>query len=414
MSVAGEPQLIVSTFPRSAFRQLLRTDQRTISQALIYRTNSYIGHFLLRDSHVRTHYDLTHYIQRDNVWEYMLDRLLSAVAESKSLLIIGVGLESGTISRAGVQLVAALESTVACDFLETYDIFSPDDIIPKDWAQSYETAIVLTDIVNTGTTVEPFLAELQRTANGRRVKVFSIAKMLNAPPTISGTPLLAGVETKRLYYKPTECPLCDIRQPAVHVSKAADFRTVVPQQLTPFDFWEMIWETKALRRGDVYAQAQRLLYRTDTVEITRRYGGWLSNIIRQRYSERFPKSRPDAICTVAETPGKAFASLVARALAVPVVVPVSRRDLARTGPSGLPGDTQSPFDQRAKVLVVDDGINKGDTFRLLINFCRTADVEFLGGMVLDNRLDAAATGDLEGLMGGRPLFALYTWSSKGL
>jgi adenine/guanine phosphoribosyltransferase-like PRPP-binding protein len=66
------------------------------------------------------------------------------------------------------------------------------------------------------------------------------------------------------------------------------------------------------------------------------------------------------------------------------------------------------------VLVVDDGINKGDTFRLLINFCRTADVEFLGGMVLDNRLDAAATGDLEGLMGGRPLFALYTWSSKGL
>ena len=107
-SKSTRKEFSVSTIGRAQFLLLLKTDEKTIYHSLIYGTNSFIGHFVLQDSHVRTHYDLTQYIQRDNVWEFMVAKLVAVVGGAKSVLLIGVGLETGTISRAGLQLKASL------------------------------------------------------------------------------------------------------------------------------------------------------------------------------------------------------------------------------------------------------------------------------------------------------------------
>jgi hypothetical protein len=90
------------------------------------------------------------------------------------------------------------------------------------------------------------------------------------------------------------------------------------------------------------------------------------------------------------------------------------RKLRHAGPGGLPRGMISPFRDRAKVLIVDDGINRGETLTHLINLCRIADVEMLGAIVLDSRLNTESTARIEALMGNRPLYALYTWHSVAI
>ena len=399
---------------RDAFRLLLKTDHKTIYRSLIFETNCFIGHFILQDSHVRTHYDLTSYIKKDNVWEFMFHRLRQEIGPHQRILVIGVGLEYAAVSILGIQLKAALGEDLTVSFIPALDYYSPSDSIDREWSQLYDLAVIVTDIINTGKTVEPWVAELTRTANGRPVKIFSIAKMRNSPSRIGKTSISVGVEIRRDYYLPEKCVLCDVRQPKVEVHRAADFRVVTPEQMTPYDFWEMIKETNALKRSDKDPRGKPLLYRIDTAEITRRYGGWLTNIIARRYEERFPTPLPDAICTVAEPAGEAFARLVSKALGIRRVVPVLRRDLHRTGASGLPTDVTSPFDRHDRVLLVDDGINNGETMRKLVQFCRAADAELVGALVLDSRLNEEGVSKMEHLLGDRPVFALYSWPAAGL
>ena len=122
--------------------------------------------------------------------------------------------------------------------------------------------------------------------------------------------------------------------------------------------------------------------------------------------------RPDAICTVAETPGEAFATLVARSLNVQAPVKVPRPDLKRVTSTGLPPDIRKPFDGRENVLIVDDGINYGETVRRLIAFCRAAGTVPMGVLVLDSRLPAKSSEAISALMGRHPVVALYNWPSR--
>jgi len=404
---------------REPFRAILNTNYQDVYHSLIYETNSFIGHFALENSHVRTHYDLTEYIKRDNVWEFLYEKFLQQVGDVKRVLLIGAGMENSVIWSMGDHLKTLLEDLVCVDFYHCSDL-SPATVIQADWPGKYDLAILVTDIVNTGMTVKPWVTQLTRRKQGTTpVKIFAVARMRNSPPEIGGAPLTAGIEIKRDYYpnKSKECLLCDIRQPMIRVRTAADFCQVVSDQLTPYDFWEMVSEAQALKRSEPDPQGRSLAYRIDTSKVVRHYGRWLGNVIKHKFSRTWPNLQPDALCTVNEPTGIAFARLVARALQVMPIVSIDRCELRRATPGGgLPAGARDPLAPYRNVLLVDDGMNYGNTMKGLIAFCRAANVDPMGGLVLDSRLDEGKTKHISRMMGNQPLLALYQWpaSTQGL
>jgi adenine/guanine phosphoribosyltransferase-like PRPP-binding protein len=396
---------------RAPIRAMLNTEYDTVYKSLIYETNSFIGHFALRASHIRTHYDLTEYIKRDNVWEYLHEKFTVLVAEKERILIIGVGMENAVIHRIGEQIKTLLGDKVLVDFYPVFELSTIKDAI-VDWDKQYDIAIVVTDIINTGETIKMGIDALKNQGQGGTIGAFAVARMQNSPDTISGVSISTGVVIRRDFYSidPTRCPLCKISQPLISVKKAEDFCQVTDEQLTPFDFWELASEAKALKREMPDPQGRLLSYRIDTIRLFRHYNQWLVNVIKHKFIRTWPNMKPDVIFTVREPTGIGFAGLVGKSLGVKKIVDIDRSYLHRVTPGGgLPSEAKSPFVGRENVLIVDDGINYGYTMSQLINFCRAAGAVTMGGMVFDNRLDEREINKIRFKMGRAKLVSLYDW-----
>jgi len=189
----------------------------------------------------------------------------------------------------------------------------------------------------------------------------------------------------------------------------------LPDQLTPFDFWELVAETKALDKDVPDPQGRELHYRIDTSKIFNQYAHWLGNVIRHKCNITWPNVKPDTICTVKEQSGKEgggvkFAKLVSQSLNVKKITSIERDDLNRVTPGGgLPTGAYNPFEGKDNVLIVDDGINYGITMKKLIAYCKTAGATILGVLVFDNRLDEQAITKIRYQMGRAELVSLYEW-----
>lgn len=413
-SFSHDEQTVNFEISRAPIRAMLDTEYNTVYRSLIYETNSFIGHFALRASHVRTHYDLTEYIRRDNIWEYLHEKFTQLVADNRSVLIIGVGIENAVIHRIGEQIKTLLGERVRVDFSPVFELSAIQEII-VDWHKRYDIAIVVTDIISTGETVKLWINALKDQGQGGSIGAFAVARMKNSPETILGVPISTGVVIKRDFYSsdPTQCPLCNLCQPKIPVLKAEDFCQVADGQLTPYDFWELASEAKALKRDIPDPQGRSLDYRIDTVRIFRDYGRWLGNVIRYKFTQTWPNIKPDAICTVAEPTGIGFARLVGKSLNVKRIVDIGRDYLRRVTPGGgLPEAVVSPFVGQEKVLVVDDGINYGHTMSHLITFCMAAGTVPMGGMVFDNRLHVSDIMRIRAKMGYARLVSLYDWPAS--
>ncbi len=398
---------------RGSFRQILDLDTNEIYRSLVFGTNAYIGHYELRNSHVRTHYDLEEFVKRDNVWEYLYGAFLEVVGETDRLLMIGTGMEVRVLQRITEQLKSALEDRHTVD-IECIPSHSLAREISVGWSERYDMAVVITDIVNSGETLKGLVSTLADANSGEKpIRAFAITQMKNSPSVVSGVSLAAGVKIRRDYYPndPSKCPLCQIHQPLTTVHTADDFCRVEKGQLTPFDFWEIINDSGSLIKNRQDLQGRRFSYRVDTARVVRRYANWLGNTVAHFAAEAWPNCRPDVICTVDEESGVAFADLVAGALGVSRVVSVPRQVLRKVTPSGgLPPDVDSPLCHSDQVLVVDDGANFGGTLMSLIAYCRAATrMPPMGALVLDSRLDTQGVGKISAQMARRPLIALYQW-----
>ena len=396
---------------RSLFQNALRFRDDGFYRALIYGTNSFIGHFELKDSHVRTHYDLSEFVRRDNVSEHVFSLLANLINGFERVTILGVGMEQSVIMRLGFLMQSMLPDRI-CSFEYLTEANLRENKVL--WLQRSDCVVVLTDIVNTGNTLEAVVAPLsQNNPKGVTVRMFSMIRMSNSPQSIGGVPLNAAITIKREFYPRDEekCPLCQLHQPIKRVLRTEDFYHVAKEQLTPFDFWEIVSDCRALLRLCTDPQGRKFSYRVDTRTIIRRYGRWLKNVIRYKYDSVWPRFRPDVICTVEEDAGLAFARAVAESLDVRKVVSISRNDLRRVTPSGVP--LTNPLSAMPRrVLVVDDGMNYGSTMETLIDFCRAAKINPMGALVFDSRLKPKEVERLQSKMGGHSIIALYTWPSS--
>jgi len=298
----------------------------------------------------------------------------------------------------------------------------------KEWARSYDCILVLTDIVNSGSTAHAVADAFRRisedtetarkTQHGKpEVKILAVAKMKNSPPDIE-----ASVVINRPYFPPDQasCLLCQLKQPIRKVEQDTweeGFRYVDPAQLTPLDFWEMVRDCDALLMEKSYTGGKSLMHRVDTAKLVQRYRHWLRNVIAAKYRWRWGSNYPDMLLTVKEEAGLRFAALVGEAFwphkCRIVGIPRAVLDHGDEPSIELTDELAGCKKVQVRVLLVDDGINFGGTARKLVQFATEHGVNTLGMIVLDSRLKRNRIERLEALAAD-PDFrieALYVWPS---
>lgn len=442
--VKGRNKLRVTRYSiaRSIFERVLHfKDKRSFRRALVYQTNINIGHFDLGTCHVRTHYDLNDFVRRDNVFEHIYSEFCHVTAGFNNIAVIATGLERNALTVLGNRLQSAnvrdLQMT-SRGSLQSRDVtwrghFFADEVSShaeqiKGWVRGSDCVLVLTDIVNSGSTArrtgEAFRRILKdmetrgKTHNGKiEIKTFAVAKMNNSPSDIE-----ASVVINRPYFSSDQalCPLCQLKQPIKKVEQDTweeDFRYVDPAQLTPLDFWEMVKDCDALQREKSYAGGIRLMHRVDTERLLQRYSHWLANVIAAKYRSTWGRSYPDMLLIVSEEGGLRFAALVGDALRPHrcriLSIPRAVLDEKQEPSCELTNELAKCRDLRFRVLLADDGMNFGNTARHLIRLARKYEVDLLGMLVLDCRLETSELQrfETEAVNKNFRIEALYTWPS---
>lgn len=392
---------------RSLFRDVIPLSEDDFYRKLIYGTNSLIGHYLLPNSHVRTHYDLKDFLREDDVFEYILNQIAGIIADYSNVIVVYTGLEYVALDTLVSQLSRFTDNISR--YLTRSMLLNYTDIKTADGV------LILTDIVNSGCTLTKVVKEI-RSLRGLEggLECYAIAAMLNSPPSIDGLPYKIAARIRREFYHPNvdSCPLCKIKQPEIKVLSLKDFK-VHNRQLTPYDFWEIVGDCNALKRAGPDSSGRILAYRIETEKIIRFYGEWLKNVIKAEYSATYSKRLPTKLLSVREPGGEAFARLiqVALNLDVSVTTSVQRNSLERLMTPSVLVENMNLF-QGHSVLIVDDGINEGGTIRMLTNFCKRHGVDPMGVFVFDNRLEDKEQENLRTYMRRVPILELYRWPTR--
>ena len=378
--------------------------------SLIYDTNTYIGHFDLGNSHVRTHYDLYSFVCRDDVSYRLKDQIIGLI-ESGNNTIVGIGLEQSTIDIIGMGLSKDFPKDIRYFFFigMSYHEYGLKDIL-----ESSDCIIILTDIVNTRCTIEELLNHINR-FNEKKIpiKIFALTIMKNTKTWVkTGEQIQYAMKINRDFYpaNPDECLLCKLKQPLREVSQLKHFADVNEFQLTPYDFWEIVTDSDAIDKDCLDIQGRRFNYRIKTELVVDKYKNWLRNVIKNKFDKHCPEKIPDKVCTVDEPSSIKFAKLVCKSLSIEEseIETFKREDIQILTPSGTINYDYSRFETWKKVLIVDDGINSGDTVQDMIELFNYLGTTIMGILVFDCRLSDHKINRFEQKIDGS-FISLYNW-----
>ena len=389
-----------------AREKILVHDDDSLRKALIYNTNINIGHFDVGSCHVRTHYDLEDFIQFDNVFESIYKQFCNFIDGYKNISILATGLESEALITLGNRFVYRNNDEIKyrppenkkinwISHLSKQELLKQKDTIISSFENS-DLLIILSDILNTGKTVDEFSEiiesyEKERTTKHKLdIKPFSILKMLNSPKEV-----YSCVHIPRPYFEKSDCPLCFLDQPKVIISEdnwKEDFRSVNQDQLTPLDYWEMVEDCKALVREKPDSNGKIIFHRVDTLKMMGRYRLWIKMYIRLKYKEEWGDTSISALITTDEPYGIEFCNLVKDALNFNKyrTIKIPREVIADIDP--LPMDLSKSLEEVHSEdilsLIIDDGINSGGTIKKIYSLLTDFDITPIGAFVIDSRIDS--------------------------
>lgn len=423
--------------PSDKFAKALYMTESQRSDALVFGANMQIGHFALEHCHTRTHYDISEYLRRDSVRENAYEWLRDVLGRSPRSLRNTCFVVAGIHRTA---LTGLLHSFALAINIPTPMVFEEVGGEPgasfRDCVGSLAQVVVLADIVLTGRTVKECLRGIASScAKEKRLRVLSVARMANSPDSIDVGKRVIKIEyfvsVNRVFYDKNNCPLCELSQPRTprasgSIESAKGYRHDA-SQLTPLDVWEMVGERGALqleydgRDGCQAAKISTIKHKeSKNFGLTERYGNWLTEFVHQWFaSSGIDYEAVQHIVTINEPSGRRFAEIVARArgLSHRGITYVDRPD-PEGGAGALeegPGQRhrQIVFPENAGLLLVDDGINTGDTFRYLASTL-SADSYILGGVVFDSKMSKDELDRLArecGMQG--KIASLYNWLDHG-
>jgi len=429
-----EPIKSKKDIPRTLFKEILHfEDEKSFRNALVYETNLNIGHFDVRSCHVRTHYDLVDFIRRDNVFEHLYNEFYNITDNFNGISIISTGLEDEALTIFGNRIESANKNDIRAKISDKKQLrevfwrghFSSNDLFNQKksvekWIRDSDCLFLLTDVVNTGSTIfklkyelENFLKDIKKTKI--KIQLYSIIKMNNSPKEIP-----SSVFINRPFYPSNsfQCPLCMLNQPINRINPSTwkmDFRCVSPYQLTPLDFWELVQDCQSLKRDMPYLAGGKLIHRVDTPKLIQRYKNWLSNIIKFKYSSAWGEKLPEKIITLKGEPSEGYARFIVNALSKPKkdIICIPREVINEEGslPDYLELQLKNLQKKKKDILLVDDGINRGSTAKKLIKYINKYKLSIMGFFILDSRLNEKQSQEIESSMNDGKLVCLYNWPS---
>lgn len=396
--------------------EALNPSRESVAEELIFRTNMQIGHFVLTNSHIRTHYSIGEFIQRDFVKEFFFHELSDLVKnnvkdkQKETVCLVVVGVDEGAlmdIASSFKSMNTKVNCVLSCKNIDN------DKSIAK--IRNSKAVLVLTDIVNTGNAINACVGQIRGICgdHAKALMLYSIARMENTPDRVGGLSLESLVTVKRPFYAAETCPLCKVEQPVPgHSGSVVSAEGFIhsSHQLTPFDFWEIVGERDALffscEGEDVKVRVSTTESKTKKYGLINRYQKWFMGLVRDKLAAiGVVSGEIDLIVTVDEPSGRQFSEIVAKALNL------SSKNIDCV-PRGYHGTIQVNEGSKPRVLLVDDGINTGSTFKELKKYCESK-CEIVAGIVLDNRLNDGELEDVRYNCGleEKTVVALYHWRS---
>jgi len=281
-----------------------------------------------------------------------------------------------------------------------------DDIIDDIEDAAIKAPLLLTDVIYSGNTSSQVILKLKEKKIEVQQLIALSADKSSCPKQIEGIPVNVIVPFSLPWWDKTkgECPCCNYNIPLVEKKEGIDVRTQINSSISSFEFYKFVKLSEALVEKSIVTHG-RNCYRFyfDTVKIFEKFGFYIACVIWEKLGKELGKERDEINCIVCPDDENVSALLLSIWLSdlshekIPVIA-VKRSDIEEgwTDESRLKPYKDYISKKHVKnILIIDDGINRFRTTRVLKNICQSFGVKVLGCSVFLNRAPIEQTEGIE-------------------
>lgn len=396
-------------------------DRNKFRKLVLTKSKRYFGHFVNPSgAHIRTHYDVSSLIKyKGRVYDYILANVREIQMKANFDLIIGFGLESSGIVPLCHNLSQDLEVT------HFYYTGIVNGQLMEAIQQDKQKVLLLTDVLLTGRTADQLIIEIEK-GNGEVVHVISIVGLSNSKEKLKGRiPVTFCAKLNRPFYDTSiaePCPLCmwtEIEPCEVHDEHS--FHDSAKRDISDYDFWELVVESKALIKGHQTSDNNKnhYLVKLKTEKILSVYGNFVAAVLAERLKKAIGENLIHIIVCPKEEGAGHLAYHIAEKLTVSPanVVYIDRRDLEKCSPAKVNVEVAHKYEEKLSecgiewpcVLVVDDGINSLHTLQHMASLLGDTRANVKGYAVFLDATNDTIRNNIKRILAA-PLVSFYRWT----
>jgi adenine/guanine phosphoribosyltransferase-like PRPP-binding protein len=342
------------------------------------------GHFVLSEgAHVRTH--------DKKGFNYLLRRVRTIKEKTEFQYLLGFGL--GTTALQDLIMALSSELKIKGDIIEHDTEPRIYDNIQRAWKR----VMLITDLINTGDSLKRYVEELE-VQGASVVGCFSVLGLHNSASKLEEKNILIeyGATLKRSYYEgESRCDLCNAHYPRTNVTSEKEFYPDTSINPLPYDFWELVHECNALEIGHQVGKGDNHYHMyINTEKILAKYGSWIAYVLYKQLKNKLQRDESLKDVNYLVMPDEKAAGILSTKIQAIVrnnqlrVIALSQEDYISTVPYGISPDLRKNYRylEKARVLIIDDGINTHKTFTGIVNLLNSLEAKIQGFAVFLNRL----------------------------
>lgn len=373
------------------------------------------GHFEVSEkSHIWTFQNFYKLIPdyEEIFFNYFKERIGKAKAENGIDAIISFALPQDPLEKIG----GRLQQSLGIKHFSVNNASPIDDIIDDIEEAAPKAPLLLTDVIYSGNTACQVISKLKDKGIEAQQLIALSADKNSCPQRIKGIPVSAIAPFSLPWWDKTkaECPFCDYDVPLVEKKEGIDVRNQINSSISPFEFYEFVKLSKALIEKSTVYEKNCYRFYFDTAKIFEKFGFYIACVLWKKLSEELGKERRDEInCIICPEDESVSALLLSIWLSdlshekIPVIA-IRRSDIEE----GWADESRlKPYKDYINkkhvenVLIVDDGINRLRTTKVLKEICGVIGVNVVGCSVFLNRAP------IEQIEGIEKTWWIYHWPS---
>ncbi len=387
--------------PRLASRFLLEHLKHMIAKPYIRN----YGHFEVSDkSHIWIFQNFYRLIP--DCEEIFLNYFKESIGETKVENDIDAIISFAKPQDPLVKIGGRLQQSLCIKHFSVDNASPIDDVIDDIESAAIMAPLLLTDVIYSGNTARQVILKLKE----KKIKVQRLialsADESSYPKQIEGIPVNVIAPFFLPWWDKTEeeCPFCNYDIPWVEKKEGIDVRTQINSSISSFEFYKFVRISEALVEKSIVTHG-RNCYRFyfDTAKIFEKFGFYMARVIWKKLGKELGKERDEIDCIVCPGDENVSALLLSIWLSdlshekIPVIV-IKRKDIEKGWTNELKLKPYRNYINKKhvkNVLIIDDGINRLRTTKVLEKICSAIGVNVLGCSVFLNRAPIEQTEGIE-------------------